>query len=80
LRPGTWCIFVTFVPYPVDLALAPEPEVDPMLKRTLALVLLTAVLAVPALANDLIAHTWSEALALSKAHDKPVLIDFFTEW
>lgn len=26
------------------------------------------------------ATTWDEALALSRQHDRPILIDFFTEW
>jgi len=50
-----------------------------MFKRTLAALAL-AVLAVPAVAQDMSATTWDEALALSEKHDKPILIDFFTEW
>jgi len=51
-----------------------------MTKRALALLLLAALMTVPALAGDFSATTWDEALALSKQHDKPILIDFFTEW
>jgi hypothetical protein len=31
-------------------------------------------------AADLTATTWDEALTLSRQHDRPILIDFFTEW
>jgi hypothetical protein len=31
-------------------------------------------------ATELTATTWDEALALSRQHQKPILIDFFTEW
>ena len=33
-----------------------------------------------ALAGTTSATTWDEALALSRQQDKPILIDFFTEW
>ncbi len=51
-----------------------------MIKRFLAAAVLMAAFALPALAGGLSATTWDEALALSQKHDKPVLIDFFTEW
>jgi hypothetical protein len=51
-----------------------------MIPRILATLSLVALLAVPALASEYQATTWDEALALSKQHDKPILIDFFTEW
>lgn len=50
-----------------------------MLERAAALLLLI-LLTVPAMAGEFSATTWDEALALSKKHDKPILIDFFTEW
>lgn len=31
-------------------------------------------------ADELSATTWDEALALSRKHHKPILIDFFTDW
>jgi hypothetical protein len=31
-------------------------------------------------AAALTATSWDEALALSRQHEKPILIDFFTEW
>lgn len=47
----------------------------------LALVLaLLAAGAGTASAKAIIAHDWSEAQALAEKHDKPILIDFFTEW
>ena len=51
-----------------------------MSKRTLVLVLALVALALPATADEYVATTWDEALALSQAQDKPILIDFFTEW
>jgi len=51
-----------------------------MFKRSLALAFLVSLLASAALASDFSATTWDEALALSKSHNKPILIDFFTEW
>ena len=51
-----------------------------MIKRFLAAAVLMAALAPAALAGGLSATTWDEALALSSRHDKPILIDFFTEW
>jgi hypothetical protein len=53
-----------------------------MTKRTLAAVLALTVIgaAATALAGTTSATTWDEALALSRQHDKPILIDFFTEW
>jgi len=56
-----------------------------MYQRTLvvlanAVLALVVLLAVPAVASELSATTWDDALALSKQHDKPILIDFFTEW
>ena len=41
---------------------------------------IVVLLALPALAGEFSATTWDEALALSRTHDKPILIDFFTEW
>jgi hypothetical protein len=51
-----------------------------MTKLTAALALVALLSAPAAMAGDHTATTWEEALALSKAHDLPVLIDFFTEW
>jgi hypothetical protein len=50
-----------------------------MFKPILAALALAA-LAVPAVSAATTATTWDEALALSEQHDKPILIDFFTEW
>ena len=51
-----------------------------MSKRTLVLTLALVALALPAAADEFAATTWDEALALSRTQDKPILIDFFTEW
>jgi len=51
-----------------------------MFKRTLLLTVVLAALAGSALAEDFTATTWDDALAKSTQHDKPILIDFFTEW
>jgi hypothetical protein len=48
--------------------------------RTLVLILALASLALPAAASQFTATTWDQALALSQQYDKPILIDFFTEW
>jgi len=54
-----------------------------MPQRFLALLFLLA-LAAPAVAmaapQEASATTWDEALALSREHGQPILIDFFTEW
>lgn len=51
-----------------------------MLERVRMLLILVALLAIPAAAGEFTATTWDEALSLSRQHDKPILIDFFTEW
>ncbi len=51
-----------------------------MSKRTLVLIVALIALASAALASEFTATTWDEAKALSEKHDKPILIDFFTEW
>ncbi len=51
-----------------------------MSKRAFALALALVAMALPAMAGDYSATTWDEAVALSQKHNKPILIDFFTEW
>ncbi|MDY0111012.1 MAG: hypothetical protein RBT60_13875 [Candidatus Krumholzibacteria bacterium] len=53
-----------------------------MVARCAALVAVSILILAPAVAaqDALSAATWDEALALSRQHDKPILIDFFTEW
>jgi hypothetical protein len=62
----------------------PDPNIPPggpsMLQRVRMLLILIALLAIPAAAAEFSATTWDEALSLSRQHDKPILIDFFTEW
>jgi thiol:disulfide interchange protein len=55
-----------------------NPEVT-MSKRSLAVLALVA-LALPAAAGAATATTWDEARALAEKHDKPILIDFYTDW
>ncbi len=45
-----------------------------------ALLAATCCLLAAAPAAALTAATWDEAVALSRQHQKPILIDFFTEW
>ena len=55
----------------------------PIIAVSSMVVLLVAAFwaAVPARAAEpLAATTWEQALALSTQHQKPILIDFFTEW
>ena len=42
-----------------------------------------AILAIAGAARasePVLAHSWDEAVTLSKQHGTPILIDFFTEW
>ncbi len=51
-----------------------------MRNTILALAALVALAGAAQAAEPVIAHTWDEAVTLSKQHGVPVLIDFFTEW
>lgn len=51
-----------------------------MTRCLITLLVLPVLLTGVSLAGDDQATTWDEALALSKQHDRPILIDFFTEW
>lgn len=51
-----------------------------MRNTTLALAALVAFAGAAQAAEPIIAHTWDEAVTLSKQHGTPVLIDFYTDW
>jgi hypothetical protein len=49
--------------------------------RIPAVVALAIILASGARAAEpVVAHSWDEAVTLSKQHGTPILIDFFTDW
>lgn len=51
-----------------------------MRKPVLAFVALVALAGVAQAAEPVIAHSWDEAVTLSKQHGTPILIDFYTDW
>jgi hypothetical protein len=51
-----------------------------MRKLILAVASVAALAGGARAAEPVLAHSWNEAVTLSKEHGTPILIDFYTDW